>query len=209
MSVQSPEPVVHPEGRLVLLRHGETDWSRTGQHTGTTDVPLTPAGERAARSLAGPLDGYRFSLVLSSPLQRARRTAELAGFSAQLDPDLREWDYGAYEGLTTEQIRADLGYDWTIFEHGVPPGDTPGESIEDVAARASRVVTRAVTAMGSGDVGLVSHGHFLRVLAAVFLRQEPRLGAQLLLDAGALCVLEFEREQPAVRLWNRQAAHAD
>ncbi len=121
----------------MLLRHGETEWSRTGQHTGTTDVPLTPAGEQAARSLAGALDSYHFSLVLSSPLQRARRTAELAGVSAELDPDLREWDYGAYEGLTTEQIRADLGYDWTIFEHGVPPGDTPGESIEDVAARAS------------------------------------------------------------------------
>ena len=124
----------------MLVRHGETEWSRTGQHTGTTDVPLTPAGEQAARSLAEALDGYRFSLVLASPLQRARRTAELAGVSAELDPDLARVGLRRLRGLTTEQIRADLGYDWTIFEHGVPPGDTPGESIEDVAARASRVV---------------------------------------------------------------------
>ncbi|SES01715.1 probable phosphoglycerate mutase [Pedococcus cremeus] len=194
-----------PEGRLVLVRHGETEWSRTGQHTGVTDLPLTPAGEEAARGLAGPLKEFDFALVLSSPLQRARRTAELAGLEPELDPDLVEWDYGAYEGLTTAQVREQLGYDWTVFEHGVAPGETQGETVEEVAARASRVVRRAVEAMGSGDVALVAHGHLLRVLTTVFLQREPRFGAQLLLDAGALSVLEFEKELPAIRLWNRPA----
>jgi broad specificity phosphatase PhoE len=194
-----------PEGRLVLVRHGETEWSRTGQHTGVTDLPLTPAGEEAARGLAGALKEFDFSLVLSSPLERARRTAELAGLQPELDRDLVEWDYGAYEGLTTPQVREQLGYDWTVFEHGIAPGETPGESVEEVAARASRVVRRATAAMTSGDVVLVAHGHLLRVLSAVFLQKEPRFGAQLLLDAGALSVLEFERGLPAVRLWNRPA----
>lgn len=190
----------------MLLRHGETEWSRSGQHTGRTDVPLTPRGEADARDLAGGLGDFRFALVLASPLQRARRTAELAGLVPELDDDLMEWDYGAYEGLTTPRIRHDLGYDWTVFEHGVPPGETPGESVEDVAARAARVVRRATEAMTHGDVALVAHGHLLRVLAAVFLRQEPRLGAQLLLDAGAICVLEYERERPAIRVWNQSAS---
>ncbi len=194
-----------PEGRLVLVRHGETEWSRTGQHTGVTDLPLTPAGEEAARGLADAMKDFDFSLVLSSPLQRARRTAELAGLRPEVDPDLAEWDYGAYEGLTTPQVRERLGYDWTVFEHGVAPGETPGETVEEVAARASRVVRRAVEAMTSGDVVLVAHGHLLRVLTSVFLQKEPRFGAQLLLDAGAVSVLEFEKELPAVRLWNRPA----
>ncbi|MDF2145603.1 histidine phosphatase family protein [Knoellia sp. p5-6-4] len=194
-----------PEGRLVLVRHGETEWSRTGQHTGVTDLPLTPAGEEAASGLAGALEDFDFTLVLSSPLERARRTAELAGLRPELDHDLVEWDYGAYEGLTTPQVREHLGYDWTVFEHGVAPGETPGESVEEVAARASRVVRRATSAMTAGDVVLVAHGHLLRVLTAVFLQKEPRFGAQLLLDAGALSVLEFERGLPAVRMWNRPA----
>jgi probable phosphoglycerate mutase len=194
-----------PEGRLVLVRHGETEWSRTGRHTGVTDLPLTPAGEVAARGLAPVLKEFDFTLVLSSPLQRARRTAELAGLQPEIDRDLVEWDYGAYEGLTTAQVREQVGYDWTVFEHGVAPGETPGETVEEVAARASRVVRRAAEAMGSGDVALVAHGHLLRVLTSVFLRQEPRFGAQLLLDAGAVSVLELEKELPAVRLWNRPA----
>ena len=198
--ISQPAP---PEGRLVLLRHGETEWSRSGQHTGRTDLPLTTEGERRAGAIGALLEGFRFTLVLTSPLERARRTAELAGLSPEIDEDLLEWDYGAYEGITTAQIRKDVGYDWTVFEHGVPAGDTPGETVEEVAARASRVVRRAVDAMSTGDVALVGHGHCLRVLASVFLRQEPRFGAQLLLDAGSLCVLEFEREQPAIRQWNR------
>jgi probable phosphoglycerate mutase len=190
----------------VLLRHGETEWSKSGQHTGRTDLPLTPHGEELARASGELLHGYDFVLTLSSPLQRARRTAELAGLDAEVDEDLLEWDYGAYEGRTTAQIRADLGYDWTVFRDGVTPGETPGETVEEVAARASRVVRRALEAMQRGDVALVGHGHCLRVLASVFLRQEPRLGAQLLLDAGSVSVLQFEREQPAVRVWNHGPA---
>lgn len=209
MSAEPSSPPQNPDGRLVLLRHGETEWSRSGRHTGRTDLPLTPEGAADARSLSGALQGFAFGLVLSSPLQRARRTAELAGLAPEVDDDLVEWDYGAYEGLTTPQIRDDVGYDWTVFEHGVPPGETPGEAVEDVAARAARVLRRSIKAMATGDVALVAHGHFLRVLTAVFLRQEPRLGAQLLLDAGSVCVLEYERERPAIRVWNQPVARHD
>ena len=199
-------PPAPPAGRLVLLRHGETEWSKSGQHTGRTDIPLTEHGEELARQSGRLVAGYHFVLALSSPLQRARRTAELAGLSPEIDDDLLEWDYGGYEGLTTAAIRADLGYDWTVFSDGVPAGDTPGETVEEVAARASRVVKRAVEAMAEGDVALVGHGHCLRVLTSVFLRQEPRLGAQLLLDAGSVSVLQFDREQPAIRVWNQGPA---
>lgn len=201
--MSSPTP---PPGRLVLLRHGETTWSLSGQHTGRTDIPLTPHGEELAKACGALLTGYDFVLTLASPLQRARRTAELAGLTAEVDPDLLEWDYGGYEGITTADIRQQLGYDWTVFQHGVVPGDTPGETVEEVAARASRVVHRAVAAMADGDVALVGHGHCLRVLTSVFLRQEPRLGAQLLFDAGSVSVLQFEREQPAIRVWNQGPA---
>lgn len=190
----------------MLLRHGETEWSLSGQHTGRTDIPLTPRGEQVARAAGSALAEFRFVLALTSPLQRARRTAELAGLDAEIDDDLREWDYGGYEGLTTPQIRERLGTDWTVFRDGVVPGETPGESIEELAARVSRVVRRAVAAMADGDVVLVAHGHSLRVLAAVFLRQEPRLGAQILLDAGSISVLEFERDEPAIRRWNAPPA---
>ena len=199
-------PTTPPDGRLVLLRHGETEWSRSGKHTGRTDVPLTEHGEELARQAGRLVADYDFVLTLSSPMQRARRTAELAGLTPEVDDDLLEWDYGGYEGLTTPQIRGRLGTDWTVFRDGVPPGDTPGETVEDVAARASRVVQRAVAAMDSGDVALVGHGHCLRVLTAVFLRQEPRLGAQLLLDAGSVSVLQFDREEPAIRVWNHGPA---
>lgn len=204
MSTQPRSPA--PDGRLVLLRHGETEWSRSGQHTGRTDIPLTRHGEQLATAAGALLTSYSFVLTLSSPLQRARRTAELAGLHPELDEDLLEWDYGGYEGLTTAQIRAEVGYDWTVFEDGVPAGQTPGETVEEVAARASRVVKRAVAALSDGDVALVGHGHCLRVLATVFLRQEPRMGAQLLLDAGSVSVLEFEREVPAIRVWNHGPA---
>lgn len=192
----------NPQGKLVLLRHGETEWSRTGRHTGRTDIPLTPRGEELARAAGELVRDFDFGLVLSSPLQRARRTAELAGLSPDIDPLLVEWDYGGYEGRTTKDIRAELGYNWTAFTHGVIRGETPGETVEEVAARASRVLTRVLPAMASGDVALVAHGHYLRILTAVFLRQAPRFGAAISLDAGSVSVLGFYREQPAILAWN-------
>lgn len=192
----------NPQGKLVLLRHGETEWSRTGRHTGLTDIPLTARGEELARAAGELVRGYDFGLVLSSPLQRAHRTAELAGLHAELDPLLVEWDYGGYEGRTTAEIRAELGYNWTTFTHGVIRGETPGETVEEVAARASRVLTRVLPAMAQGDVALVAHGHYLRILTAVFLRQAPRFGASILFDAGSVSVLGFSREQPAILAWN-------
>ena len=192
----------NPTGKLVLLRHGETEWSRAGLHTGLTDVPLTPRGEDLARGAGELVADYDFSLVLTSPLQRARRTAELAGLHADVDPLLVEWDYGGYEGRSTKDIRTELGYDWSAFTHGVIRGKTPGETVEEVAARASRVLTRVLPALVDGDVALVAHGHFLRILTAVFLRQAPRFGAQISLDAGSVSVLSYYREQPAILSWN-------
>ncbi|MFQ6172408.1 histidine phosphatase family protein [Oryzobacter sp. R7] len=196
-------PPHEPGGRLVLLRHGQTEWSRTGRHTGRTDVPLTAEGEADARSLAGALVDLDIGLVLTSPMTRARRTAELAGLTgAQVDPDLVEWDYGGYEGRTTVEIREELGHPWTVFDDGVVPGDTPGETVEEVAARASRVLARVAPVLEARDVVLVGHGHALRILTATYLRQEPRFGAHLVLDPGSLCVLGREREQPALLAWN-------
>ncbi|MBS1699698.1 MAG: histidine phosphatase family protein [Actinobacteria bacterium] len=192
----------NPQGKLVLLRHGETEWSRDGRHTGRTDVPLTPRGEELARLAGALVTGYDFRLVLTSPLQRARRTAQLAGLAAEVDPLLVEWDYGGYEGRTTKDIRAELGYNWSAFTHGVIRGETPGETVEEVAARASRVLTRVLPAMVDGDVALIAHGHYLRILTAVFLRQAPRFGAAITLDAGSVSVLGFTREQPAILAWN-------
>jgi probable phosphoglycerate mutase len=197
-----------PTGKLVLLRHGETEWSRSGRHTGLTDIPLTQLGEEAARVAGDLVAGYDFRLVLSSPLQRAWRTAELAGLHAEIDPLLVEWDYGGYEGRTTAEIRAELGYNWSVFTHGVTGGATPGETVEEVAARASRVLLRVLPAMTGGDVALVAHGHFLRILTAVFLRLAPRFGAMIALDAGAVSVLGFGREQPAILTWNHRLPHS-
>ena len=201
-----PTSPPEPQGHLVLLRHGETEWSKSGQHTGVTDLPLLPEGEEAARRVAKLLEGWRFEKVIVSPLQRARRTAELAGLTEYaIDPRLVEWDYGGYEGLTTKEIRARLGYMWTVFADGVVPGDTPGETVEEVAARASAVLRDVIPILNDGNVALVGHGHYLRILATVFLRQEVRMGAQLLLDAGSISVLEWEREQPAIRTWNQKS----
>ena len=196
--------VDQPQGSLVLMRHGETQWSRSGRHTGRTDVGLTARGERLGRQTAELLTGRVFSLVLTSPLQRASRTAQLAGLvAAEIDDNLMEWDYGGYEGLTTNEIRALVGHAWTVFEDGVIPGATPGESIEEVAARCRKIIDRAMPYLATGDVALVGHGHCLRVLASVFLRQELRFGAQLMLDAGSVSVLAYEREAPAIQSWNR------
>jgi len=195
-----------PRGQLVLVRHGETEWSRTGRHTGLTDVPLTERGERLAKALGGLLEGRRFALVATSPLERARRTAELAGLGApdvMLDPDLVEWDYGGYEGLTTPEIREQLGRPWTVFADGVVPGQTPGESVGQVAARVGSVLGRVLPWLADGDVALVGHGHCLRILAAVYLLQEPRFAARLQLDAPSVTVLDHEHGTRTIRSWNR------
>lgn len=191
-------------GSLVLLRHGETEWSRSGRHTGRTDIPLTVRGEQLVAQTAELLKGREFSLVLTSPLQRARRTAQLAGLvGAEIDDNLMEWDYGGYEGLTTNEIRERVGHPWTVFGDGVIPGPTPGESIEEVAARCRKVIDRTVPFLATGDVALVGHGHCLRILATVFLRQELRFGSQILLDAGSVSVLGWERDVPVIGTWNR------
>jgi len=192
------------QGSLVLLRHGETQWSRSGRHTGRTDIALTPRGERLGAMTSELLKDFEFSLILSSPLQRARRTAQLAGLGdAQLDDNLMEWDYGGYEGLTATEIRERVGHPWTIFTDGVVPGATSGESIGQVAARCLKVIDRALPYLATGDVALVGHGHCLRILATVFLGQDPHFGSQLLLDAGSVSVLRRELEIPVIESWNR------
>jgi broad specificity phosphatase PhoE len=193
------------DGDLVLLRHGETEWSKSGRHTGLSDLPLTAYGEQQARAAGDLLAGRRFALVLTSPLQRAARTAELAGLTgARTDPDLVEWDYGGYEGLTTAQIRADGRPDWRIFTDGVVPGATPGETLAQVAARLARVLERVRPALEQGDVALVSHGHALRILATVWLDRPADLGAQLVLGAGSVSVLGAEHGVPAILTWSGQ-----
>jgi probable phosphoglycerate mutase len=190
-------------GRLVLVRHGETEWSASGRHTGLTDVPLTPAGEKQAGALRPALAALDVALVLSSPLERARRTAELAGLTATVDQDLLEWDYGGYEGMTTPEIREQLGDPaWTLFDDGVVAGDTPGETVEEVAARASRVLQRVEEPLAHGDVVLVAHGHLLRILASTRLRQPARFGAHLVLRPATLSILGEEHGVPAIAGWN-------
>jgi len=179
-----------------LVRHGETEWSRDGRHTGSTDIPLTDEGEAAARELAPRLAGEAFTLVLTSPRERARRTAELAGFpDAEVDEDLVEWSYGDYEGVTTEEIRETVP-GWTVWTHPSPGG----ESAAEVSARLDRVVARCHEA--AGDVLLVGHGHALRGLAARWLGLSVTDGRLLKLDTGTVSVLGHERESPAVIRWN-------
>lgn len=184
---------------IYIARHGETAWSVSGQHTGLTDLPLTPRGEENARRLAGRLAGIDFVRVYTSPLQRARRTCELAGFGAAavVDPDLVEWNYGDYEGKTPIEIQRERP-GWEIFRDGCPEG----ESLGQVAARADRVVARLRAA--GANVLIFSSGHLLRVLAARWLGLEGPLGRYLYLDTAAICVLGYQRalEEPVIRLWN-------
>lgn len=190
-------------GSIYLFRHGETEWSLTGQHTGTTDLPLLPEGEAAARELAGVIGKHSFERILVSPLQRAKRTAELAGLgNFEVEPLLKEWDYGAYEGITTRQISAQIGHPWEVFTDGVVPGDTPGESLEQVADRAQQVLDKIHPDLERGDVALFGHGHALRILTAVYLRVKPCFGAQLVLDAGSMSVLTHHRETRVIGLYN-------
>ncbi len=188
----------------MLVRHGETAWSRSGRHTGRTDVPLTDLGRRQAAALAGRLDEMRPTRVLASPLRRAWETAELAGLSPEPDERLVEWDYGAYEGLTTEQIRARRGDRWTVFRDGVEPGETPGESLEEVAARAAGVLADVAPVVDAGGtVVLVAHGHLLRVLASRWLQLPPEAGARFVLDAASVSLLGHEHGTTAVLSWNQ------
>lgn len=189
---------------LVLVRHGETEWSRTGQHTGVTDIPLTDEGRRQSVVLGELLAPRSFGLVLASPRRRAQETADIAGLlERSTDEDLVEWDYGAYEGRTTEEISAELGISWEVFDEGTVPGDTPGETVEQVATRARAVLDRVRPVLDEGaDVALIGHGHQLRILLTQWLGLEPKAGAMFRLDAGTLSTLGREHDIPAVRTWN-------
>jgi probable phosphoglycerate mutase len=183
---------------VFAIRHGETAWSLTGQHTGTTDIPLTNKGRRLAERLRPVLAKNAFGLVLCSPMQRARETCELAGLSdgSVIDSDLVEWNYGEYEGLTPKQIH-EVAPDWLIFRDGCPGGEAP----EQVGARADRVIARSRAV--DGDVALFAHGHVLRVLVARWIGLPAAGGQHFLLGTGTLSVLGYYRDIPAVRVWNR------
>ena len=191
-------------GELILVRHGETEWSRTGRHTGRTDIPLTPAGEAAAAALAPVLARREICAVCTSPLQRAARTAALAGLAdVKQDPDLREWDYGGYEGMTTPQIR-DQRPGWYLWRDGVIPGDAdhPGETVEQVGTRADTVLSRVTPLLAGGDVVLVAHGHMLRALTARWLGLPPADGRLFRLGTGTLSTLGNEHGEPVITSWN-------
>ena len=183
--------------QVYLARHGETEWSLSGQHTGITDIPLTENGRNLAKRLAPVLATERFALVLTSPLERARKTCELAGLGAhaQIDRDLMEWNYGEYEGLTPKQIDAQAP-GWMIFTDGCPGGESPAQ----VSARADRLVARVRSV--EGDVALFAHGHIFRVFAARWLGLPAMAGCHFLLDTATLSILSYYRTLPAIRRWN-------
>jgi broad specificity phosphatase PhoE len=189
--------VSNPQQKVYLLRHGETEWSLNGRHTGVTDIPLTENGRKLARQLQPILAREKFVTVFTSPLQRARDTCDLAGLGtlASIDRDLMEWNYGEYEGLTTDQIRQTKP-DWSVFRDGCPGGESPPE----VSVRADRIVSR-VRAV-DGNVALFSHGHILRVLAARWINLSASYGENFLLDTATLNVLGYYRESPAFKIWN-------
>jgi broad specificity phosphatase PhoE len=184
-------------GELLLARHGETDWSLNGRHTGSSDIPLTENGRRRARDLGGRLEGRGFALVLTSPMQRAIDTCKLAGLGdqAQVRDDLREWDYGDYEGITTAQIH-ETEADWSLWRDGAPNG----EQAADVGARADRLIAEARGT--DGDVIFFGHGHMLRVIGARWVDLPPSDGGLLGLDTGALCTLGYEHGLPILVHWN-------
>lgn len=181
-----------------LIRHAATEWSKSGQHTGRTDLPLLEEGRESARGLPARLGGHEFARVLVSPLSRARDTADLAGLGAeaQLRDDLMEWDYGDYEGLTTPQIREQRP-EWFLWRDGVPNGETA----EDVGARVDRIIAEVLDV--EGDVALVAHGHVLRALAARWVEEPTSFGARLHLGTAAICVLAWERDVRVIDKWNQ------
>jgi probable phosphoglycerate mutase len=185
-------------GELWLIRHGETEWSRSGAHTGRTDLPLTDAGRANAHAIGQYLNGRSFALVLASPLTRARETCRLAGYGdvAVVEPNLTEWDYGNYEGLTTADIRKQRP-DWDLWKDGVPNGET----VEQVAQRARAVIDRALKA--GGDTALFAHGHILRILTACWLGLAPVDGRLFALTTASVSILGYERETRVITLWNR------
>jgi probable phosphoglycerate mutase len=189
--------------RVWLVRHGETEWARLGRHTGRTDIELTGLGRRQAAALGRRLSGHQFGLVLTSPLARAAETARIAGFGgvAVEDPALLEWNYGALEGRTTAEIRAETP-DWTIWRGPWPDGET----IEDVASRADRVIARLRALDPPGDALVFAHGHLLRVLAARWIDLPPTSGSRFELGTATVSILGWERETPTISLWNG-AAH--
>lgn len=188
---------------VFLVRHGETEWSRTGKHTGRTDIPLTERGREQAVAVGAALRGRRFALVLTSPLERAAETCRLAGYGevAERREELMEWDYGAYEGRKTVDIREERP-GWTLWRDGV----TGGETAAEVGARADRVIAelRALT----GDAAVFAHGHLLRVLAARWIGLAPWAGQLLALDPATISVVGYERETPVLRSWNVTVASA-
>jgi broad specificity phosphatase PhoE len=179
-----------------LVRHGETEWSRSGQHTSRTDLPLTSEGQRQAASLKRVLAEHNFALVLSSPMKRAVDTSRLIGLTPEISDDLVEWDYGDYEGLTTPEIQKRVP-GWTVWTGASPNGETG----EQVGARADRVIARALAA--PGEVALFGHGHLLRILAARWVGLEPSGGRWLALSTASVSVLGYERETRVIRLWNQ------
>ena len=189
--------MANPE--VVLVRHGETEWTRDGRHTGKSDIPLTDEGRRQAEALQPELAGWTFALVLTSPLQRAMETCRLAGYGqvAQSRPDLVEWDYGRYDGLTSKQI-AEIQPDWSLWRDGGPGGEQPA----DVARRADRIIAEVRGV--AGDVLIFAHGHVLRVLTARWLGEPPAAGQHYALQPAALSVLGYEHQNPVIWQWNRR-----
>jgi probable phosphoglycerate mutase len=181
---------------VVLVRHGQTEWSRDGLHTGRTDIPLTEIGRRQADQLASMLHDRVFALAISSPLERARATAERAclDVAVEISDDLLEWDYGIYEGVTTDAVRRDIP-DWSVWTHPI----IDGETLDEVGHRADSVIERVLRA---GSTVLFAHGHFLRILAARWLGQSPETGRLLALDTATISALGFERENRVIRRWN-------
>jgi probable phosphoglycerate mutase len=197
-------------GELILLRHGETEWSRSGRHTGRTDIPLTPRGEAAAAALAPALARRNIRAVFTSPAGRAVRTGELAGligpdvpWPVKVDPDLQEWDYGGYEGRTTQDIQKERP-GWYLWRDGVIPGDAehPGETVSQVGDRVDAVLAAAAPLLAAGDVALIAHGHALRILTARWLHLDAADGRLFRLDTGTLSTLGTEHDMPVISSWN-------